>query len=71
MADVADADADADGVTIEAEVEACAEVVVVETFVAFDDDEVELVHPAAATQKSNMAHTATIAACFCFNVTPL
>jgi len=70
LADVADADADADGVTIEAEVEACAEVVVVETFVAFDD-EVELVHPAAATQKSNMAHTASIAACFCFNVTPL
>jgi hypothetical protein len=55
--------ADADG--------ACVEVVVLEAFVAFGDGEVELVHPAAAIQKSNMAHTASIAACFCFNVTPL
>jgi hypothetical protein len=54
--------ADADGV--KAEAEACAEVVVVEAFVAFGDDEVELVHPAAATHIRSAAHIAIIAACF-------
>ncbi|MGZ4862901.1 MAG: hypothetical protein ACXV2E_09000 [Halobacteriota archaeon] len=55
--------ADADGV--KAEAEACAEVVVVEAFEAFGDEEVdELVHPAAATHIRSAAHIAIIAACF-------
>jgi hypothetical protein len=65
--------ADADGVNIEAE--ACAEAVVVEAFVvealvAFGDDEVELVHPAAATHIRSAAHIAIIAACFFIKVIP-
>jgi hypothetical protein len=59
------------GVGEEAEAEACAEVVVVEAFEAFGDDEVdELVHPAAATHIRSAAHIAIIAACFFIKVTP-
>jgi len=62
---------DADAVTACVLVATGAEVVVVDSFAAdWVGDAVGPVHPAAITQKSNTAHTATVAVRFLIKLTP-